>query len=99
MSLGEGLDDINLLDLATDKMNWMWSEISVDDNQWWAIFDPWRSRGERYFHVPDESTCSKQQFQIVIKKDLQDPERWQWKGCCTKRTISERKDEKSIADW
>ena len=43
----------------------------INDEQY-LIHD---DQGREIHSVPDESTCSKQQFQIVIKKDLQDPER------------------------
>ena len=62
-------------------------------------------QGREIHSVPDESTCSKwieqsrrEQCQIIVKKDLQDPESWQWKDCCTKSRLSDREEEKSIAD-
>ena len=55
--------------------------------------------------VPDESTCSKwieqsrrEATMSDFAKDLQDPESWQWKDCCTKSRLSDREEEKSIAD-
>ena len=58
MSLGEGLDDVNLLDSAADKIN---------QNIVFLM----------KVHVPSglSKVEEKQQFQIIVKKDLQDPER------------------------
>ena len=59
MSLGEGLDDVNLLDSAADKMNQnvkpRYQSMIINDEQH-LIHD---DQGREIHSVPGESTCSK----------------------------------------
>ena len=59
MSLGEGLDDVNLLDSATDKMNQnvipRYQLMIINDEQHLIHED----QGREIHSVPDESRCSK----------------------------------------
>ena len=59
MSLGEGLDDVSLLDSATDNMNQnvipRYQSMIINDEQH-LIHD---EQGREIHSVPDESTCSK----------------------------------------
>ena len=59
MSLGEGLDDVNLLDSATDKMNQnvmsRCNSMMINEEQQLINNDQRRE----VHSVPDESTCSK----------------------------------------
>ena len=84
----------------------MWYQ---DVSKWWSMkSNIWSMmiKGERYIvflmKVHAQSGLSKveekQQCQIIVKKDLQDPENWQWKDCCTKSRLPDREEEKSIAD-
>ena len=77
------LNDFSLLDSATDKMNQnvisRYQSMIINEEQNLITND----QGREMCSVPDESTCSKwieqsrkkQEFQIIVKKDLQDPER------------------------
>ena len=83
MSLGEGLDDVSLLDSAADKINQKvisrYQSRIINDEQHLINDD----QGREIHSALDESTYpsglskeeEKQQFQIIVKKDLQDPER------------------------
>ena len=59
MSLCEGLDDVNLLDSAADKLNQnvilRYQSMIINDEQHLINDD----QGREIHSVPDESTCSK----------------------------------------
>ena len=107
MSLGEGLDDVNLLDSAADKMDQnvkpRYQLMIINDEQH-LIHD---DQGREIHSVPGESTCSKwveqSRREAAILDNYQEgftrSRKMTMKGLLQKKnTLREREQEKSIAD-
>ena len=97
MSLGEGLDDVNILDSAADKMNQnvipRYQLMIINDEQH-LIHD---DQGREIHSVPDETTCSKwveqSRREAVISDNYQEGSRkMAMKGLLHKKnTLKERR--------
>ena len=103
MSLGEGLDDVNILDSAADKMNQnvipRYQLMIINDEQH-LIHD---DQGREIHSVPDESTCSKwveqSRREAVISDNYQEGSRkTTMKGLLHKKNTLKERRKKSIAD-
>ena len=93
MSLGEGLDDVNLLDSAADKMNQnvkpRYQSMTINDEQH-LIHD---DQGRETHSVPGESTCSKWVEQSRREAAILDNYQ---EGFTRSRTLSERERRRKI---